>query len=117
VIEATATVKYAVRPTENSAEIYRNNNRYRHPRSPAAAFIQPSLLKALKIGNCFPKYELVTIATDCEQTHSDLVQRGKVAEETDQVQLRYRFRVLNLTGLQDRAANDRAANRTENRSA
>lgn len=59
VIEATATIKYAVKQSEapriystiatGNAEIYER-------------IIQPSLLKALK--SVFSKYELVTIATD-----------------------------------------------------
>ena len=59
VIEATATVKYAVRPDE-AGRIYRtiaSTDREIYPR-----IIQPSLLKALK--SVFSQYELVTIATE-----------------------------------------------------
>ena len=59
VIEATATVKYAVR-SEEAGRIYRtiaSNDRDIYPR-----IIQPSLLKALK--SVFSQYELITIATE-----------------------------------------------------
>ena len=69
VIEATATVKYAVRPNE-AGRIYRTiagNDRDIYPR-----IIQPSLLKALK--SVFSQYELVTIATEWNDI-SALVER------------------------------------------
>ena len=59
VIEATATVKYAVR-SEEAGRIYRtiaSNDRDIYPR-----IIQPSPLKALK--SVFSQYELITIATE-----------------------------------------------------
>ena len=76
VIEANATVKYAVRPNE-AGRIYRTiagNDREIYPR-----IIQPSLLKALK--SVFSQYELVTIATEWNDI-SALVERT-VAEELD----------------------------------
>ena len=90
VIEATATVKYAVRP--EAGRIYRaiaGNDREIYPR-----IIQPSLLKALK--SVFSQYELVTIATEWNDI-SALVERT-VAEvdKFDYVEVRG----LDLTGLQ-----------------
>ena len=76
VIEATATVKYAVRPGE-AGRIYRTiagNDREIYP-----SIIQPSLLKALK--SVFSQYELVTIATEWNDI-SALVERT-VADELD----------------------------------
>ena len=92
VIEATATVKYAVRP-EESGRIYRTiatNNREIYPR-----IIQPSLLKALK--SVFSQYELVTIATEWNDI-SSLVERT-VADELDKFDY-VEVRGLDLTGLQ-----------------
>jgi regulator of protease activity HflC (stomatin/prohibitin superfamily) len=74
VIEATATVKYAVR-SEEAGRIYRtiaSNDRDIYPR-----IIQPSLLKALK--SVFSQYELITIATEWNDI-SAIVERT-VAEE------------------------------------
>ena len=76
VIEATATVKYAVRPDE-AGRVYRtiaSTDREIYPR-----IIQPSLLKALK--SVFSQYELVTIATEWNDI-SSLVERT-VADELD----------------------------------
>ena len=92
VIEATATVKYAVRPNE-AGRIYRTiagNDREIYPR-----IIQPSLLKALK--SVFSQYELVTIATEWNDI-SALVERT-VAEELDKFDY-VEVRGLDLTGLQ-----------------
>ena len=92
VIEATATVKYAVRPDE-AGRIYRTiagNDREIYPR-----IIQPSLLKALK--SVFSQYELVTIATEWNDI-SALVERT-VAEELDKFDY-VEVRGLDLTGLQ-----------------
>ena len=89
VIEATATVKYAVRPNE-AGRIYRTIAAMTgiYPR-----IIQPSLLKALK--SVFSQYELVTI--DGMERLSALVERI-VAEELDKFD--YVVRGLDLTGLQ-----------------
>ena len=92
VIEATATVKYAVRP-EEAGRVYRtiaSNDRDVYPR-----IIQPSLLKALK--SVFSQYELVTIATEWNDI-SSLVERT-VAEELDKFDY-VDVRGLDLTGLQ-----------------
>ena len=92
VIEATATVKYAVRPDE-AGRIYRTiagNDREIYPR-----IIQPSLLKALK--SVFSQYELVTIATEWNDI-SALVERT-VAQELDKFDY-VEVRGLDLTGLQ-----------------
>ena len=92
VIEATATVKYAVRPDE-AGRIYRTiagNDREVYPR-----IIQPSLLKALK--SVFSQYELVTIATEWNDI-SSLVERT-VAQELDKFDY-VEVRGLDLTGLQ-----------------
>ena len=92
VIEATATVKYAVRP-EEAGRIYRtiaSNDRDIYPR-----IIQPSLLKALK--SVFSQYELVTIATEWNDI-SALVERT-IAEELTKFDY-VEVRGLDLTGLQ-----------------
>ena len=91
VIEATATVKYAVRPDEADGST---------ERSPAttATFTRASfspLLKALK--SVFSQYELVTIATEWNDI-SALVERT-VAEELDKFDY-VEVRGLDLTGLQ-----------------
>jgi regulator of protease activity HflC (stomatin/prohibitin superfamily) len=92
VIEATATVKYAVKPSE-AARIFEtiatdNSQIY-------ARIIQPSLLKALK--SVFSQYELVTIATEWNSI-SELVQ-DKVAEELKKFDYVI-VQGLDLTGLQ-----------------
>lgn len=91
VIEATATIKYAVKQSEapriystiatGNAEIYER-------------IIQPSLLKALK--SVFSKYELVTIATDWNNI-SQIVETNASAElaRFDYVEVKG----LDLTGL------------------
>ncbi|HJN34624.1 MAG TPA: prohibitin family protein [Prochlorococcus sp.] len=91
VIEATATIKYAVKQSEapriystiatGNAEIYER-------------IIQPSLLKALK--SVFSKYELVTIATDWNNI-SQIVETSASAElaKFDYVEVKG----LDLTGL------------------
>ncbi|WP_413314936.1 MULTISPECIES: prohibitin family protein [unclassified Prochlorococcus] len=91
VIEATATIKYAVKQSEapriystiatGNAEIYER-------------IIQPSLLKALK--SVFSKYELVTIATDWNNI-SQIVETNASAElaKFDYVEVKG----LDLTGL------------------
>ncbi|MFL0768324.1 MAG: prohibitin family protein [Prochlorococcus sp.] len=92
VIEATATVKYAVRPSE-AGRIYStiaSSDREVYPR-----IIQPSLLKALK--SVFSQYELVTIASEWSDI-SALVERT-VAEELDKFDY-VEVRGLDLTGLQ-----------------
>ena len=91
VIEAKATVKYAMKPSEaprvystiatDNSEIY-------------ARIIQPSLLKSLK--SVFSKYELDTIATDWN-TISSLVQKS-VSEELDTFDY-VDVKGLDLTGL------------------
>ena len=68
VIEATATVKYAVKPSE-APRIY--STIATDDSAIYARVIQPSLLKSLK--SVFSKYELDTIATDWN-TISSLVQ-------------------------------------------
>lgn len=92
VIEATATVKYAVRPNE-AGRIYStiaSSDREVYPR-----IIQPSLLKALK--SVFSQYELVTIASEWSDI-SALVERT-VADELDKFDY-VEVRGLDLTGLQ-----------------
>ncbi|BEV35947.1 prohibitin family protein [Synechococcus sp. M16CYN] len=92
VIEATATMKYAVRPNE-AGRIYRTiagNDRDIYPR-----IIQPSLLKALK--SVFSQYELVTIATEWNDI-SAIVERT-VADELNKFDY-VEVRGLDLTGLQ-----------------
>ncbi len=92
VIEATATVKYAVRPTE-AGRVYSTiaySDREVYPR-----IIQPSLLKALK--SVFSQYELVTIASKWSDI-SELVERT-VAEELDKFDY-VDVRGLDLTGLE-----------------
>jgi regulator of protease activity HflC (stomatin/prohibitin superfamily) len=92
VIEATATVKYAVR-SEEAGRIYRtiaSNDRDIYPR-----IIQPSLLKALK--SVFSQYELITIATEWNDI-SAIVERT-VAEELNKFDY-VEVRSLDLTGLQ-----------------
>ena len=91
VIEATATIKYAVKQSEapriystiatGNAEIYER-------------IIQPSLLKALK--SVFSKYELVTIATDWNNI-SQIVETNASSElaKFDYVEVKG----LDLTGL------------------
>lgn len=92
VIEATATVKYAVRPTEAGRifETIATDNQQIYPR-----VIQPSLLKALK--SVFSQYELVTIATEWNSI-SEIVQ-DKVAEELRKFDY-VNVQGLDLTGLQ-----------------
>jgi len=92
VIEATATVKYAVR-SEEAGRIFRtiaSNDRDIYPR-----IIQPSLLKALK--SVFSQYELITIATEWNDI-SAIVERT-VAEELNKFDY-VEVRSLDLTGLQ-----------------
>ncbi len=92
VIEATATIKYAVRPTE-AGRVYSTiaySDREVYPR-----IIQPSLLKALK--SVFSQYELVTIASKWSDI-SEIVQRT-VAEELDKFDY-VDVRGLDLTGLE-----------------
>ncbi len=91
VISATATVKYALKPSE-AGRVFRTisyNDREIYNR-----IIQPSLLKALK--SVFSKYELVTIASSWSDI-SELVEKT-VAEELrsfDYVDVQ----ALDLTGL------------------
>ncbi len=91
VISATATVKYALKPSE-AGRVFRTisyNDREIYSR-----IIQPSLLKALK--SVFSKYELVTIASSWSDI-SQLVEQT-VAEELrsfDYVDVQ----ALDLTGL------------------
>ena len=92
VIQATATVKYAVKKTE-APRIYStiatgNSEIY-------ARVIQPSLLKSLKA--VFSKYELVTIATDWN-TISSIVEES-VAKELNKFDY-VEVKGLDLTGLQ-----------------
>lgn len=92
VIQATATVKYAMKPQE-AGRIYETiatDNQQIYPR-----VIQPSLLKALK--SVFSQYELVTIATEWN-TISEIVQE-KVAEELRKFDY-VTVQGLDLTGLQ-----------------
>ena len=92
VIEATATVKYAVKPSE-APRIY--STIATDDSAIYARVIQPSLLKSLK--SVFSKYELDTIATDWN-TISSLVQESVSRElsEFDYVVVRG----LDITGLQ-----------------
>ena len=92
VIQATATVKYAMKPAEAGRvyETIATDDQQIYPR-----VIQPSLLKALK--SVFSQYELVTIATEWNDI-SALVQE-KVAEELS----KFNYVIvqgLDLTGLQ-----------------
>ncbi len=92
VIQATATVKYAMKPAE-AGRIYETiatDDQQIYPR-----VIQPSLLKALK--SVFSQYELVTIATEWNSI-SELVQE-KVAEELRKFDY-VTVQGLDLTGLQ-----------------
>ena len=92
VIEATATVKYAVRPSE-AGRLYSTiaySDREVYPK-----IIQPSLLKALK--SVFSQYELVTIASNWSDI-SELVEKN-VAEELDRFDY-VEVRGLDLTGLE-----------------
>ncbi len=92
VIQATATVKYAMKPSE-AGRIYETiatDNQQIYPR-----VIQPSLLKALK--SVFSQYELVTIATEWNSI-SEIVQE-KVAEELRKFGY-VNVQGLDLTGLQ-----------------
>ncbi|WP_320676396.1 prohibitin family protein [Prochlorococcus sp. MIT 1300] len=92
VIEATATIKYAVKPTE-AGRVYSTiayNDREVYPR-----IIQPSLLKALK--SVFSQYELVTIASKWSDI-SEIVEKT-VAEELDKFDY-VDVRGLDLTGLE-----------------
>ena len=91
VIEATATIKYAVKQSE-APRVYStistgNEGIY-------ARIIQPSLLKSLK--SVFSKYELVEIATDWN-TISSIVETSvaKELEKFDYVEVKG----LDLTGL------------------
>jgi regulator of protease activity HflC (stomatin/prohibitin superfamily) len=91
VIEATATVKYAVKPDE-APRIYStiaisDNDIY-------GRVIQPSLLKSLK--SVFSKYELNTIATDWNNI-STLVEKS-VARELNKFDY-VAVKGLDLTGL------------------
>ncbi|EDY38493.1 band 7 family protein [Cyanobium sp. PCC 7001] len=92
VIQATATVKYAVKPGEAGRifETIATDDQQIYPR-----VIQPSLLKALK--SVFSQYELVTIATEWNSI-SELVQE-KVAEELRKFDY-VTVQSLDLTGLQ-----------------
>jgi len=92
VIQATATVKYAMKP-DQAGRIYETiatDDQQIYPR-----VIQPSLLKALK--SVFSQYELVTIATEWNSI-SELVQE-KVAEELRKFDY-VTVQGLDLTGLQ-----------------
>lgn len=92
VIQATATVKYAMKAAEAARifETIATDDQQIYPR-----VIQPSLLKALK--SVFSQYELVTIATEWN-TISELVQ-DKVAEELEKFGY-VTVQGLDLTGLQ-----------------
>jgi regulator of protease activity HflC (stomatin/prohibitin superfamily) len=92
VIEATATVKYAMKPQE-AGRIYETiatDNQQIYPR-----VIQPSLLKALK--SVFSQYELITIATEWNAI-SEQVQQ-KVADELQKFDYVI-VQGLDITGLQ-----------------
>jgi prohibitin 2 len=91
VIQATATVKYAMKPNEAGRvyETIATDDAQIYPR-----VIQPSLLKALK--SVFSQYELVTIATEWN-TISEIVQ-DKVAEELRKFDY-VTVQGLDLTGL------------------
>tara|TARA_Y100001970_G_scaffold279784_1_gene387717 strand:- start:4875 stop:5678 length:804 start_codon:yes stop_codon:yes gene_type:complete len=86
VIEATATVKYAVKPKE-AGRIYSTiaySDRDIYPK-----IIQPSLLKALK--SVFSQYELVTIASQWSDISEEVAKT--VAEEVN------KFKYVNIEGL------------------
>ena len=92
VIQATATVKYAMKPQE-AGRIFQTiatDNQQIYPR-----VIQPSLLKALK--SVFSQYELVTIATEWNAI-SEQVQQ-KVADELQKFDY-VTVQGLDITGLQ-----------------
>ena len=92
VIQATATIKYALRPDE-AGRVYStiaSSDRDVYPR-----IIQPSLLKALK--SVFSQYELVTIASEWNDI-STLVAET-VADELDQFDY-VKVLGLDLTGLE-----------------
>ena len=92
VIQATATVKYAMKPQE-AGRIYETiatDNQQIYPR-----VIQPSLLKALK--SVFSQYELITIATEWNAI-SEQVQQ-KVADELQKFDY-VNVQGLDITGLQ-----------------
>ncbi len=92
VIQATATIKYALRPDE-AGRVYStiaSSDRDVYPR-----IIQPSLLKALK--SVFSQYELVTIASEWNDI-SALV-ASTVADELDQFDY-VKVVGLDLTGLE-----------------
>ncbi len=92
VIQATATVKYAMKPQEAGRifETIATDNQQIYPR-----VIQPSLLKALK--SVFSQYELVTIATEWNAI-SEQVQE-KVADELRKFDY-VNVQGLDITGLQ-----------------
>ncbi|QPN69431.1 prohibitin family protein [Synechococcus sp. CBW1108] len=92
VIQATATVKYAMKAAEAGRvyETIATDDQQIYPR-----VIQPSLLKALK--SVFSQYELVTIATEWNSI-SELVQE-KVADELRKFDY-VSVQGLDLTGLQ-----------------
>ena len=88
VIQATATIKYALRPDE-AGRVYStiaSSDRDVYPR-----IIQPSLLKALK--SVFSQYELVTIASEWNDISSLVA--STVAEELDQFDY---VKVVGLSG-------------------
>ncbi len=92
VIQATATIKYALRPNE-AGRVYStiaSSDRDVYPR-----IIQPSLLKALK--SVFSQYELVTIASEWNDISSLVA--STVAEELDQFDY-VKVVGLDLTGLE-----------------
>ena len=92
VIQATATIKYALRPDE-AGRVYStiaSSDRDVYPR-----IIQPSLLKALK--SVFSQYELVTIASEWNDISSLVA--STVAEELDQFDY-VKVVGLDLTGLE-----------------
>ena len=92
VIEATATVKYAVKPSE-AGRIYSTiaySDREVYPR-----IIQPSLLKALK--SVFSQYELETIATEWNVISEKVAET--VADELDTFDY-VDVKGLDLTGLE-----------------
>ena len=92
VIEATATIKYALRADQagRAYSTIASNDRDVYPR-----IIQPSLLKALK--SVFSQYELVTIASEWNDI-STLVAET-VADELDQFDY-VKVLGLDLTGLE-----------------
>jgi len=92
VIQATATVKYAMKPQEAGRifETIATDNQQIYPR-----VIQPSLLKALK--SVFSQYELITIATEWNAI-SEQVQQ-KVADELQKFDY-VNVQGLDITGLQ-----------------